>query len=99
MCAKIAQNHETKEERVKNPSKVLSSHIFCVPLHSTLSHKTLVAQHRVFFDGKVTQNSVIIAIYKKNIRKSLSFTAQRFFVEKDLIRKFVEVVAVLLTGE
>ena len=38
MCAKIAQNHETKEERVKNPSKVLSSHIFCVPLHSTLSH-------------------------------------------------------------
>jgi len=23
MCAKIAQNHETKEERVKNPSKVL----------------------------------------------------------------------------
>ena len=49
----------------------------------------LVAQRRVFFD----------AIYKKNIRKSLSITAQRFFVEKDLIRKFVEVVAVLLTGE
>ena len=58
-----------------------------------------MAQHRVFFDGKVTQNSVIIAIYKKNIRKSLSITAQRFFVEKDLIREFVEVVAVLLTGE
>ena len=46
----------------------------------------LVAQRRVFFD----------AIYKKNIRKSLSITAQRFFVEKDLIRKFVEVVAILL---
>ena len=49
----------------------------------------LVAQRRVFFD----------AIYKKNIRKSLSITAQRFFVEKDLIRKFVEVVAILLAGE
>ena len=49
----------------------------------------LVAQRRVFFD----------AIYKKNIRKSLSITAQRFFVEKDLIRELVEVVAVLLTEE
>ena len=40
MCAKVAQNHETKEERVKNPSKVLSSHIFYLPLHSTMSHET-----------------------------------------------------------
>ena len=39
-AAKVTQNHETKEERVKNPSKVLPSHIFCVPLHSTISHKT-----------------------------------------------------------
>ena len=39
MCAKVAQKHETKEERVKNPSKVLLPHIFCVPLHSTLGHK------------------------------------------------------------
>jgi hypothetical protein len=40
MCAKVAQKHETKEERVKNPSKVLLFHIFCVPLHSMMSHKT-----------------------------------------------------------
>ena len=40
MCAKVAQKHETKEERVKNPSKVLPSHIFYVPLHLTMSHKT-----------------------------------------------------------
>ena len=40
MCAKVAQNHETKEERVKNPSKVLPSHIFCVPLQSMTGHKT-----------------------------------------------------------
>ena len=40
MCAKVAQNHETKEGKAKNPSKVLPSHIFCVPLHSTLCHNT-----------------------------------------------------------
>ena len=40
MCAKVAQKHETKEERVKNPSKVLSSHIFYILLHPKLSHKT-----------------------------------------------------------
>ena len=32
MCAKIAQNHETKEQKAKNPSKVLLSRIFYVPL-------------------------------------------------------------------
>ena len=40
MCAKIAQNHETKEWKAKNPSKVLPSHIFCVPLRPKLSHRT-----------------------------------------------------------
>ena len=30
MCAKVAQNHETKEQKAKNPSEVLFSHIFCV---------------------------------------------------------------------
>ena len=37
---KGSKNYETKEGRVKNPSKVLPYHIFCVPLHSKLSHKT-----------------------------------------------------------
>jgi len=32
MCAKVAQNHETKEQKAKNPSKVLLSRIFYVPL-------------------------------------------------------------------
>ena len=38
MCAKVAQKYETKEERVKNPSKVLLSRIFYVPLPPTMSH-------------------------------------------------------------
>lgn len=32
MCAKVAQKHETKEERVNNPSKFLLSRLFYVPL-------------------------------------------------------------------
>ena len=32
MCAKVAQNHETKGQKAKNPSKVLLSRIFYVPL-------------------------------------------------------------------
>ena len=32
MCAKVAQNHETKEQKAKNPSIVLLSRIFYVPL-------------------------------------------------------------------
>ena len=39
-CAKVAQNYETKEERMKNPSKVLLFHIFCVPLQAMMSHET-----------------------------------------------------------
>ena len=38
MCAKVAQNHETKEQKAKNPSKVLLSRIFYVPLPPTMSH-------------------------------------------------------------
>ena len=32
MCAKVAQKYETKEQKAKNPSKVLLSRIFYVPL-------------------------------------------------------------------
>jgi len=32
MCAKVAQNHEAKEQKANNPSKVLLSRIFYVPL-------------------------------------------------------------------
>jgi hypothetical protein len=38
MRAKIAQFLETKEQKAKNPLKVLLSHIFCVPLPPTTSH-------------------------------------------------------------
>ena len=38
MCTKVAQNHETKEQKAKNPSKVLLSRIFYVPLPPTKSH-------------------------------------------------------------
>jgi len=36
MCAKVAQNHETKEERVKNPSKVLWSQSPKQPLYKEI---------------------------------------------------------------
>ena len=48
MCAKVAQNHETKEQKAKNPSKVLFSRISYVPLPPTKSHSCvpLVASER-----------------------------------------------------
>ncbi len=38
MYAKVAQNHDTKEQKTKNPSRVLLSNIFNVPLSPTMSH-------------------------------------------------------------
>ena len=63
MCAKVAQKHETKEQKAKNPSKVLQYRIFHVPLPPTTSHSCvpsvasersssgnrLVAQRQEFF--------------------------------------------------
>ena len=40
MCAKVAQNHETKEQKAKNPSKVLLSRIFYVPLPRQITIET-----------------------------------------------------------
>ena len=55
MRAKIAQFLETKEQKAKNPLKVLLSHIFCVPLPPTTSHwNRLVTQSREFFDRQIT---------------------------------------------
>ena len=54
MCAKIVQNHETKEQKAKIPTKVLLSRIFYVPLPPTTSHwNRLVAQRRELFDRQI----------------------------------------------
>ena len=71
MCAKVAQNHETKEQKAKNPSIVLLSRIFYVPLPPTMSHSCvpsvasersssgnrLVALSREFFAERSDQRS------------------------------------------
>ena len=44
-AAKVTQNHETKEERVKNPSKVLSSHILQIAPPPSLAVRPIYFRH------------------------------------------------------
>ena len=77
MCAKVAQNHETKKQKAKNPSKVLLSRIYYVPFPPTKSHSCvpLVASERSSSGNRlVAQRRVVLQYaYRGRIRKSEGF--------------------------